>query len=155
MPYSTGRLLIRPPEPADEDLCVALWTDPEVTRYVGGPRDEAVVRDAFRKGLPREWTVVERASGRAVGEVFLLDKEVEGRGEVELNYFFLPDVWGLGYATEACGPVVADAGRLIAIIHPENAPSRRVAEKLGFEKGRRIERPGGPRDLYRRDSLPR
>lgn len=151
MDYRTARLRIRPERPEDEAFCVALWTDPEVTRHVGGPRDPETVRAAFRRGHDRAWTVEEIASGRPVGEVFLLDKEVEGRGEEELNYYFSPEVWGRGYATEACRPVVAGKTRLVAIIHPENAASRRVAEKLGFVLAMRVDRGAGPREIFVRE----
>ena len=156
MDYHTPRLLIRREQPGDEEACIALWTDPAVTRYVGGPRDPEVVRQAFRsalsRGHDRAWTVVERASGRRVGEVFLLDKEVEGRGEEELNYYFAPDVWGKGYATEAAAPVSAGKKRLVALIHPDNAASRRVAAKLGFVLAKRIRRGDSEKDLFVRET---
>jgi len=151
MHYHTARLLIRPEQPGDEEACVALWTDPAVTRYVGGPRDPEAVRRAFREGHDRAWTAVVRATGRLVGEVFLLDKKVEGRGEEELNYYFASDAWGRGYATEAAA-VVAGKKRLVALIHPENAASRRVAEKLGFRFEKRVRRGDSERDLYVRET---
>jgi len=151
MEYRTERLHIRPERPDDEEACIALWVDPAVTRHVGGPRDPEVVRAAFRKGDTRAWTVVERSSGRRVGQLMLLDKDVEGRGEVELNYYLLPEVWGRGYATEAAAPLIAGEARLVALIHPDNAPSRRVAEKLGFVHAGRIARSKGELDLFVRE----
>ncbi|MHC4451503.1 MAG: GNAT family N-acetyltransferase [Planctomycetota bacterium] len=151
MDYRTKRLRIRAEHPDDEEACIALWSDPEVTRHVGGPRDPNVVREAFRKGHPKAWTVVELESERRVGEIFLLEKEVEGRREEELNYYFFPDVWGKGYATEAAQAVIAGRDRLVALIDPANVASRRVAEKLGFVLARRIPRGEKQLDLFVRE----
>ncbi|MDQ5863211.1 MAG: GNAT family N-acetyltransferase, partial [Actinomycetota bacterium] len=48
------------------------------------------------------------------------------------------DSWGRGYATEAAAACKEfaldelDVVQLVAIIHPENVVSRRVAEKIGM-----------------------
>jgi RimJ/RimL family protein N-acetyltransferase len=50
----------------------------------------------------------------------------------------VPALQGQGYATEAAAASrdfardVLGATRLIAIIHPDNRPSQRVAEKIGL-----------------------
>jgi RimJ/RimL family protein N-acetyltransferase len=57
--------------------------------------------------------------------------------ECELGYTFDPAVWGQGFATEAVQCVrdyARDVLRLpyaISMIHPQNARSRRVAERVG------------------------
>lgn len=51
----------------------------------------------------------------------------------------MPSAQGRGYATEAAGAVLrwmeehSDSARLVCLIHTSNAPSLRVAEKLGFK----------------------
>ncbi len=155
LPVETGRLLVRSLEPGDISALVALWTDPEVTAHLGGPRDPARVRDLLdeelRTGGDRftMWPVIEKASGRVIGDCGLLKKEVEGRDEIELVYVFAADVWGRGYATEAAA-AVRDAARirwgltrLIALIDPDNIASARVAEKIGMRFERQTARPGG------------
>ena len=63
--------------------------------------------------------------------------DVELTLECELGYTFDPAVWGQGFATEAAQCVrdyARDVLRLpyaISAIHPENARSRRVAERSG------------------------
>ncbi|MHC4940814.1 MAG: GNAT family N-acetyltransferase [Planctomycetota bacterium] len=146
MEYRTERLVIRPETVDDEEFCVALWTDPEVTRYVGGPRDPEVVRKAFRASADPGWTVLDESG--PVGEVFFVQKEVEGRAEQEVVYVFSREVWGRGYAAEAAAPLIADRERLVALIHPENLASRRVAEKLGFRFEKRIPRGEKKLDLF-------
>lgn len=163
----TKRLTLRTPVEGDLDLIGELWTDPDVTQHVGGPRVRDDVVDFFREyatdpeTCAREegeqwWSIVERASGAFLGLCSLMEKEIEGRVETELDYFLLPAAWGRGYATEAAR-VLADYAfstlgltSLVAIIDPHNAPSVRVAQKLGMAMERAALRPDGVvRHVYR------
>jgi RimJ/RimL family protein N-acetyltransferase len=62
----------------------------------------------------------------------------EGWPGLEVGWKLARHAWGHGYATEAAGAAinwawtVLDAPCLISVIHPENAPSVRVAERLGL-----------------------
>jgi RimJ/RimL family protein N-acetyltransferase len=95
------------------------------------------------------WPVVEKETGEVVGHCGLLEKEVEGRREIELIYVFARSAWGKGYATEM-GRALKDYAfeelgleRLIALIEPENVASERVARKVGMRFDREVLRPGG------------
>ena len=165
LPIETLRLLIRMLSPDDVPALIALWTDPEVTRHMGGPREIARLEQVYAEELgltdpPRYtlWPVAERATGRIVGECGLLEKDVDGRPEIELVYVLASDVWGRGYATEAAA-AVRDAAiragitRLIALIDPENSASARVARKIGMRLERNVVRPGGAiRQVYALDA---
>lgn len=140
---------------------LALWTDPEVTRHMGGPRDPAKVREVLNEELRGDggdygfWPVVESATGRVIGDCGLTEKEVDGRREVEIVYVFRADEWGKGYATEVAS-ALRDAAftqlrlnRLIALIDPTNAASARVAEKIGMRFESETVRPdGAKRHVY-------
>ena len=87
--------------------------------------------------------VEEMQTGRVVGEVGLADFH-RGLGDdfdpfPEFAWMMASEVHGRGYATEAARAVLDwmeagfAPGRTVCIIDPENAPSLRVAEKLGFE----------------------
>ncbi len=157
----TGRLIVRPPEAADVEPLAALWCDPAATAYMGGPRNFDRVCESIREGraLSKEprfdlWAVIEKATGDVVGHCGLLDKEIDGRPEIELIYVIAPRRWGRGYGTEA-GEAIRNHGvitfachRLAALIHPENLASKRVAEKLDFHFERAVERPHGLLHLY-------
>jgi RimJ/RimL family protein N-acetyltransferase len=71
--------------------------------------------------------------------------ELGAQGEVELGWTLGREHWGHGYATEAARAVRDWAfrelrlTRLISIIHPDNAASIRVAERLGAHHERDIE----------------
>lgn len=81
--------------------------------------------------------IVERGSGRTVGYCGVAWFEFEGSRRLEFGYRLIPEARGLGYATEAGRALLHMAdrslgGELLAMIDPGNAPSKRVAEKLGF-----------------------
>jgi RimJ/RimL family protein N-acetyltransferase len=88
--------------------------------------------------------VEERATGRVVGEVGLADfHRALGRDfdpYPEFAWMIASHVHGRGYATEAAQAMMHwmdDAfapERIVCMIDPENAPSLRVAEKLGFHR---------------------
>jgi RimJ/RimL family protein N-acetyltransferase len=158
----TERLILRYQEASDVPFLVDLWADPDVTRYLGGPRDrvwleselEETARDPYSEKYDL-WPVVEKETGQIVGHCGLLEKEVEGRTEIELIYIMATSAWGKGYATEIARALKRHAvdnlsiRRLIALIEPENAASERVAEKVGMRLEREIVRPGGAlRRLY-------
>jgi RimJ/RimL family protein N-acetyltransferase len=74
--------------------------------------------------------------------------------ECELGYTLDPAVWGQGFATEAVRCVrdyardVLHLSYAISAIHPENAPSRRVAERCGARAGGKMEVIGLTWDRY-------
>jgi RimJ/RimL family protein N-acetyltransferase len=138
-----------------------MWTDPQVTRFMGGPREAAQLEQGFMEDANSPdpptydlWPVIEKATGDLIGYCGLLDKKIEGHEEIELIYVFVPAAWGRGYATEIGQALrehaVKNLGltRLVALIEPENEPSVRVAERLGFQRDRQINRPAGERLLY-------
>lgn len=161
MKMVTERLLIRDLEPRDAEPLASLWSDSEVTRYSGGPRDRekvvGLVLQELQEPRPKRldrWTVLERATGRFLGECGFLSKDVDGIQEVELIYYLVRDAWNNGFATEAARAILthgfADLGleRIIALIDPLNIASERVAVKLGFRLERDILRNGHTKRLY-------
>src|SRR5437867_11320419 len=74
--------------------------------------------------------------------------------ELEIGYRLHPDYWNRGLITEAAR-AVRDHGfrdrklpRVISLIHPENSPSRRVAEKNGMTIEKQIMFRGFPTLMY-------
>ncbi len=142
-----------------EPLC-DIWCDPAVTKFMGGPRVRQKVRQSLQEelALPETytlWPVVEQAGGKVVGHCGLLEKEQDGRKDIELVYVIGSGYQRRGYGFEASRAIAEygfrqlNLGRLIALIEPENRPSQRLAEKLGFTAGPTVVRPsGGHRIIY-------
>lgn len=101
------------------------------------------------------WLVTLRATGEFVGDCGLTPQEVEGTVDIEVGYHVRAELQGRGYATEAAAACrdhardILAAKRLIAIIHPDNTPSQRVAEKTGLSHERdAVSRAGDPVRVY-------
>ena len=83
--------------------------------------------------------IIETKAGEFVGDCGLTWQAVNGRPELEVGYHVRADMQGRGYATEAAAACrdfardVLKAVHLVAIIHPDNTASRRVAQKIGLE----------------------
>lgn len=157
----TDRLIVRALAPEDVEPLAALWSDPAATAYLGGPRRAGDVIRILGEELAQasqptlnQWPTIEKASGRLVGDCGLLEKEIAGRAEIELTYVLAPWAWGRGLATEVGGAIrdhaVAQFGckRLVALIHPDNRASARVAAKLGFRLESELHRPHGLMHLH-------
>ncbi len=77
-----------------------------------------------------------KEDGTVVGMCGLLRRD--GMADVEIGYAFLPEFGSRGYAGEAVAGVLRTAvcvhglGRVIAVVNPDNLPSKRLLEKLGF-----------------------
>jgi RimJ/RimL family protein N-acetyltransferase len=165
----TPRLLLRPFGPGDAVLVHAVYSDPQVMRYVAtGPMSELAFTERLLEdyGAHQQrhgysfWAVVERSSGALIGDAGLY---LTPAGEVELGYTLGAAWWGRGYATEAAGRWLSVAfGELgmrevIALAEPANVASLRVLAKLGMRRdGERIAF-GRPHAVYRaasRASIP-
>ncbi len=94
------------------------------------------------------WGMVLREEGALVGDCGLTLQHVDGEDLVEVGYHVTRARQRAGLATEAAAACrdhafgVLGAERLIALIRPENAPSRRVAEKIGMTVWRETVRLG-------------
>ena len=138
----TERLVFRPFTADDFGLLADLHSDPEVQRYIGGmfSRDDVQQRLDLYVGQQAQfgyskWKAFLR-DGRFVGRAGVsMDKET---GEPEVGYSFARAHWGQGLASEAARGIVdwmwanTAVPELTAFAVVENAPSRRVLEKLGM-----------------------
>ena len=165
MPPDTARLAFREMSHDDLDNMAALLGDPEVMTYYPRPktRQEAAHWINWNRGLYRThghglWRLT-TATGDFVGDCGLTPQVVEGVTELEVGYHVMPAMQGRGYATEAAAAArdfartVLGAGRLVALIHPDNRPSQRVAEKIGLRPEKRAKVHGGRDAIIYADAL--
>ncbi|HSY48896.1 MAG TPA: GNAT family N-acetyltransferase [Thermoanaerobaculia bacterium] len=141
----TDRLVIRSWQPDDRPAFTALMSHPEVTRYVHGgqPYSEDEVDEWFARQARQiaehgicMGALIEKSTGRLAG---LAGTQPLGTtGNLEIGWILARDAWGRGYAAEAGAAamrhVLETLGRprVVAIIDPDNEPSKRVAARLGM-----------------------
>ena len=89
MHLETERLILRPLQASDAHALATIWTDADVTHFMGGPRDYAklisiIEEDAKANPSPRFdlFPVIEKSTGDIIGHCGLLDKEIEGTAEI-------------------------------------------------------------------------
>jgi RimJ/RimL family protein N-acetyltransferase len=148
----TERLILRPPIEADFEASYAMWSDPEVVRYISGvpsTREQAWLRLLRGPGM---WgfkgygplTVIGKRDGRFVGETGHNDFH-RGLGETfdpcpEAGWVFASHAHGKGYATEhAWFDANRPEARSVCIIGPENGPSLRLAARVGYRPFGRVD----------------
>jgi len=146
----TPRLTLRPFTLDDVDEVHALWTDPDVRRYLWDnvviPRERAeeMIRNiiaGFERNGRGMWLIYESDADRPCGFSGFLPRKEPDRAE--LIYGLAPSVWGRGYATESARAVVEygfgtlNLAKIGAAADVPNAASVRVLERLGMRFVRR------------------
>jgi ribosomal-protein-alanine N-acetyltransferase len=144
----TARLRLRPFVREDAADHRRLYSDPDVTRYLGGgpfvgeeaERRSARTLDHFiRHWADRGfgvWAVLDRTSGRIIGQCGL--NRLPERDDIEVLYALERAAWGRGLAGEAAlvavryGFEAVGLDRIVAVVRHANAGSRRVLDKLGM-----------------------
>ena len=153
-PIATERLLLRRSRPEDAETISEYRSDPDVNRQQGWERTDpaGVLADIAEMsgrspGEPGGWvqfTAEEREGGRIVGDVGCAVADGEPN-VIKVGYTISPAFQGLGYATEAVRALVdyafdtLGAETVRAHASAENAPSIRVAEKIGMRLVERVE----------------
>jgi RimJ/RimL family protein N-acetyltransferase len=145
----TERLLLRPFRSADFEAYAEMNANPDVMRYIDAAQDREAAFRSFCANIGHwevrgygPWAMEERATGRLVGRAGLLFWET--KPGLEVGYAVHPSAWGKGYATEAAARSLRHAHQalgargVLSVIHPENAASIRVAEKLGARLDREV-----------------
>ena len=166
MDLRTARLDLVPLAEEHSPALAALYSDPEVARYIGGSRltpeetSSQVGRfmDVWATHGFGQSAVIERSSGMFIGRVGL--HPWTGWDELELGWMIARSHQRRGLATEAAEAWICWslehllADHLIAVIQPENAASISTALRLGFEFERDDQTTWDPVSVYRRPIRP-
>lgn len=147
---TTARLTLSPPQASDFEDSAAMWSDPMVTRHIGGRTstpEESWHRLLRARGLWAVlgygyWAARETATGRYVGEIGFADfrRGIQPSidGIPEMGWALASWAHGRGFATEAIAGALSWAkgqwgdAPVVCIIDPDNAPSLKLAYKMGF-----------------------
>ena len=138
MYLETERLILRSFAPEDARALHTVLSDPEVMRHIEPPFDEtetlAFLESAAFCVPPRIYALQEKSSGALVGHVIFHPFEEKAW---ELGWILGRAFWGRGYASEVTEALLEHSRRegirrLVIEFEPEQAASRRLAEKFGF-----------------------
>ena len=146
----TERLLLRPFGAGDLEAVYAIYSRPDVARYL---YDEALTEDQARTALEKKiamdairaegdglrLAVLLKATDELIGDLSMFWHE-GGHRQGEIGFVFHPAHQGHGYATEAAQVVLRLAfedlklHRVIGRTEARNIASTRVMEKLGMRR---------------------
>jgi len=163
-PLTDGELTLRPGRAQDAAIVTAILQDPEIVRWTRVPAgyretDWHLWLDRAQAGVATGTDVtllVVDAADTVLASVGLhgIDRE-QGTGEV--GYWVAPHARGRGVAARAVRLLTAWAfdvlglKRVEILVHVDNAPSRRAAERAGYERAgerRAQDEEGVERGLY-------
>lgn len=164
----TENLILREFEPSDAEGLFRIYSDPDTTRFLGGPPASVEeerrniqnhIENYYRVHGFGLWGAVLKSDRRLIGRCGILLQEVDGRRRPEISYLIDREQCGQGLATEAAKGVLDIArerygiDKMIAVIAVENRGSIRVAQKCGFEFEKRLAmfKDFGPVSVYSRD----
>ena len=156
------RLILRMLRQSDFEAYAEMCADPEVMRYIGD--GQPLARPLAWRNLAMMvghwslrgyglWAAEERSSGALVGRIGFWNPE--GWPGFELGWMLRRSFWGRGYATEGARTALQFAftqlrqPHVISLIHPDNAASIRVAQRLGECLHENTDVMGKPALVYR------
>lgn len=158
----TPRLILRKFSSSDLDRLTELTSDAGFMRFSGGLVYNREQAEAFlerllapaRLGKPSQFAVLLRPEQKLIGYCGFFLQMVDEVEELEIGYRLDPAHWGHGFATEAARAVRdhafrdLKAERVISLILPENAASRRVALKNGMRLEKETTFRGFPTQVF-------
>lgn len=163
----TERLRLRGHAMSDFEAAAAMWAEPDVVRHISGKPSTREESWARMLRYPGHWSLLgygfwvieEKASGRFAGEggfanfMRAIDPPFDAP---EQGWALASWAHGKGYAYEAMRAAI-DWGEahfrrtdFVCMIAPDNAPSLKLAERLGYREYVRTEYKGEPTVLLRR-----
>ena len=110
---TSDRLALRRFTADDIDWLANLYSDPDVTRYLGGIKDRTTSEELLRTRILQYydehpglgiWMTVERATGTCVG--FHLLNHIRGESIIQTGFALVKSAWGKGFATEMAAAVL-------------------------------------------------
>jgi ribosomal-protein-alanine N-acetyltransferase len=160
MVLETSRLILRLFQVQDLERLAELLANRDFMRFSLGPCTREKTQLVLNKflgwnqaGVPSPFAVVLRESSEVLGYCgFLHHPELPD--EIEIGYRLDPAYWNRGLITGAARAVRDYAflrlklRRVISLIHPDNIPSRRVAEKIGLVPEKEIRFRGFPTTVF-------
>ncbi|QUG41650.1 GNAT family N-acetyltransferase [Psychrobacillus sp. INOP01] len=147
----TQRLLLRQYKVEDIIPLHSIFSDTETMKFYPAPFSFQQTKDWINRNQDRYkndgyglWAVCLKDTNEFIGNCGLVKQKVNDNFEVEIGYHINKKYWSMGFASEAAkackeyGFNKLGLNKLISIIDPNNVPSIRVAEKIGFFKEKEV-----------------
>lgn len=142
----TTRLIVKSTSLDQLENAYALYSDPEVMHYLGGPKSRDDTKAALQEMIWHEekhgfssGNVYEKETDLFVGRSGLLYLAFkEDQPDIEVGYVLHKAFWNKGYATELAKGFIAwgfqhlSVDKLVATTSLKNMRSRHVLEKVGM-----------------------
>lgn len=143
----TPRLTLRRFTIDDLDWLAALYSDADVTRFLGGALNRESVGVMLRVRILDYyeqnpgfgmWLTCDRATGERLG--FHLLFNIQGETIIQVGFGLAKSAWGKGYGTEMAAEVLRYGfeeralPRIVAIANLENHASQHVLLKIGLHR---------------------
>jgi ribosomal-protein-alanine N-acetyltransferase len=146
----TERLILREWQESDAASIYEIFRHESVVQYTAVP-EYVLPADGMKrvegsriffheKNLGVTWGIIERESGKALGDIDFTWKDKRDF-RVQLGCCFAPHAWGKGFASEALSEVIRygfedfslfSINRLEAGTDPRNISAQKLLERLGF-----------------------
>ncbi|MEH7177576.1 GNAT family N-acetyltransferase [Neobacillus vireti] len=144
----TERLILREVTVADAKNMLTYLSDDTVMKHMGlvpFQTDDEVLdeiswyQSIYREGTGIRWGITLKDSNEVIGSCGFLNM-LSKHHRADVGYELSKEYWGKGIANEALAAVVKygfqhyQLERIQALIEPDNFPSQKLVERLGFRK---------------------
>lgn len=149
----TNRLILRELSVNDIPGMYQIYQNPEVKRFIPDideylenevEKHKAYIKNVYNFYGYGLWGVFSKETNELIGRCGIQNTLINGTEEIELGYLLDVNHWGYGYALECVKAILNYAfcdlhiERIVAVIHPLNTRSIKVAKRIGMEKKQSI-----------------
>lgn len=145
---TTNRLRLRALREKDAPVLLSIFSNPHTMKYYGSEQMSGLeeiegLLMSFKKGFEQKQAIRFGIEVRERGELIGtcgFHNWAKRVNRIEMGYELTQTEEGKGYMTEALSAIIPfafqqlDMNRIGALIHPNNAPSRKLITKLGFQQ---------------------
>jgi len=144
----SGRLKYRQVTSKDAEILFVIRSNKEVMKFMDVEPMRSIaesenliksISESYKSGSGLNWGIVEKSTNTFIGYLgFWRIDSRHSRGEI--GYALHPDYWNKGYMKETADTLIEFGFRKLhlhsieANVNPENLPSMRLLEKIGFRK---------------------
>ncbi len=166
-PIESERLKMRALTPDDVEVCSVFFINNPQLHFVG-VKENKPPKEHAEFWLNRQFKryedygygmlgIIEKTTGEYIGQVGIIERDIEGEKFYEIGYAINPSHWGKGIASEAAIRMKDYFiehnfdKKVISLIHVDNIGSQKVATRNGMYRWKEFTFEGDPCYIYRHD----